>query len=188
MTIIDLPDELRDAAVALWRDCGLTRPWNDPDADLNRALGAGNSTVLAAIDTSGRLQGTVMVGHDGHRGWVYYLAVDPSARRQGLGRALMAAAESWVHARGVPTRQLMVRGTNTAVVDFYTSLGYADQHCVVLGKFFDQSGDRPPHDLESIRAQLRTAAEASETLGTIPHSGDGWAAHVEQTRSSSQGP
>ncbi len=82
-----------------------------------------------------------MVGHDGHRGWVYYLAVDPTVRRQVLGRALMAAAESWVRARGVPKLQLMVRGTNTAVVDFYTSLGYTDQECVVLGKFFDPALD-----------------------------------------------
>ena len=141
MTIIDLPDGLRDAAVQLWHDCGLTRPWNDPHADLSRALGTGNSTVLAALDASGRLQGTVVVGHDGHRGWVYYLAVDPAARRQGLGRALMAAAESWVRACGVPKLQLMVRGSNTAVVDFYTRLGYADQECVVLGKFFDPSLD-----------------------------------------------
>lgn len=140
MRIIDLPDELRDAAVALWHDCGLTRPWNDPHADLNRALAADNSTVLAAID-SGRLLGTVMVGHDGHRGWVYYLAVDPAARRQGLGRALMAAAESWVRATGIPKLQLMVRAANTEVVDFYVGLGYIDQECVVLGKFFDTSLD-----------------------------------------------
>lgn len=139
MTISDLPDELRDAAVALWHDCGLTRPWNDPHADLNRALTADNATVLAALNASGGLLGTVMVGHDGHRGWVYYLAVAPAARRQGLGRALMADAESWVRARGVPKLQLMVRSTNTAVLDFYTRLGYADQHCVVLGKFFDAS-------------------------------------------------
>lgn len=141
MRIIDLPDELHGAAVDLWRACGLTRPWNDPNSDLSRALDAKNSTVLAAIDASDGLLGTVMVGHDGHRGWVYYLAVDPAARRQGLGRGLMAAAESWVRARGVPKLQLMVRGTNTAVVDFYTSLGYADQECVVLGKFFDPSLD-----------------------------------------------
>lgn len=141
MRIIDVPDELREAAVDLWHACGLTRPWNDPHADLSRALDAENSTVLAAIDAADGLLGTVMVGHDGHRGWVYYLAVDSAERRQGVGRALMAAAESWVRARGVPKLQLMVRGTNTAVVDFYTSLGYADQECVVLGRFFDPSQD-----------------------------------------------
>ena len=60
--IDDLTDDDVAAVVALWARCGLTRPWNDPHADLSRALGTGNSTVLAALDASGRLQGTVMVG------------------------------------------------------------------------------------------------------------------------------
>jgi hypothetical protein len=75
MKIDDLPEALFSEAVALWHEAGLTRPWNDPDADLARAMRAENATVLAARDEGGALLGTAMVGHDGHRGWVYYLAV-----------------------------------------------------------------------------------------------------------------
>ena len=77
MQISDLPADHTDDAVALWRETGLTRPWNDPYADLARALAGPTSTVLGAQDADGCLVGTVMVGHDGHRGWVYYLAVRP---------------------------------------------------------------------------------------------------------------
>lgn len=74
-----------DAAVALWRDAGLTRPWNDPHEDLRRALGDPASTILAGVQDD-VLVATAMVGHDGHRGWVYYLAVRADARRAATAR------------------------------------------------------------------------------------------------------
>lgn len=132
-----LPAPLFADAVALWHDCGLTRPWNDPDADLRRAISGPASTVLAARDDEGRLLGTAMVGHDGHRGWVYYLAVVAPARGQGLGRDLVRACERWVSERGIPKLQLMVRRTNPEVIGFYEALGYADADTVVLGRFLD---------------------------------------------------
>jgi ribosomal protein S18 acetylase RimI-like enzyme len=135
--ISDLPLAYVDDAVALWHESGLTRPWNDPHADLARAMAGSSSTVLAAVD-SDVLVGTAMVGHDGHRGWVYYLAVRPDRRRTGLGRKLIGASERWLSARQVPKVQLMVRTTNAAVVAFYDSLGYEDGHVLVLGKFLDR--------------------------------------------------
>lgn len=125
------------AVVALWESAGLTRPWNDPSADLRSALETPTSTVLGARTPEGDLVGTVMVGYDGHRGWVYYLAVDETHRGAGLGRALMVAAEAWLVAEGAPKIQLMVRDTNTAVLGFYAALGYTDQSCVVLGRRTD---------------------------------------------------
>jgi len=77
-----------------------------------------------------------MVGFDGHRGWVYYLAVSPDHRRKGLGRALMAAAEAWLRARGAPKIQLMVREENEAIA-FYEALGLERQKVVTLGRFLD---------------------------------------------------
>jgi ribosomal protein S18 acetylase RimI-like enzyme len=136
MIVDRLPEHLCEDAVALWEDAGLTRPWNDPRADLARALEGSSSTVLAAVEQDG-LVGTAMVGHDGHRGWVYYVAVRPSHRGRGLGRALMAACEQWVAGRGIPKMQLMVRTGNAGTRDFYERLGYAVQDTVVLGKFFD---------------------------------------------------
>ena len=134
--IEELPTSLREAAVALWEECGLTRPWNDPHADLDRALAGPASTVLAVVE-DGTLVATAMVGHDGHRGWVYYLAVSPAAQGRGLGRSLMAAAEEWVAVRGIPKLMLMVRSTNSAVLGFYERLGYVVEDTAVLGRRLD---------------------------------------------------
>lgn len=123
-----------DAVVALWRACGLTRPWNDSGADFALALETGSSTLLVARAEAG-VAGSVMVGFDGHRGWIYYLAVDPALRRSGLGRALMAAAEAWLRARGCPKIQLMVRDDNEAALGFYLALGLERQPVVTLGRF-----------------------------------------------------
>lgn len=125
-----------DAAIALWHAAGLTRPWNDPRGDLERALAGPSSDVLAVTD-DGRLLGTAMVGHDGHRGWVYYVAVAAEARRTGLGRALMAAAEAWVSARGIPKLNLMVRGDNAAAQGFYAALGYGRDDVSVMSRRLD---------------------------------------------------
>ena len=137
MKIAPLPEELFSAAVTLWRECGLTRPWNDPWADLVRAVSGPASTVLGARDLEGHLLGTAMVGHDGHRGWVYYLAVAGRVRRQGVGRELMRECEEWVRLQGVPKIQLMVRHGNQDVIAFYAGLGYTEGDVVVLGRFLN---------------------------------------------------
>lgn len=125
------------AAVALWTEVGLTRPWNDPFADARRALAGPASTIFAARQHE-TLVGTVMTGHDGHRGWVYYLAVAAPAQRRGVARRLMAAAEAWCTAAGVPRLNLMVRAGNDPVLGFYDRLGYRQSEVVVLQK------DLPP--------------------------------------------
>ena len=140
MWIAPLDPALTEEAVALWAACGLTRPWNDPRTDLDRALAGPASTVLAALDGAA-LVGTVMVGHDGHRGWVYYLAADPARRGEGLGRALMSAAEHWLRERDVPKVQFMMRASNAEVRGFYDRLGYVDQDCLVLGRRLDDVDD-----------------------------------------------
>ncbi len=132
---IDAAGEADAAAViALWQACGLTRPWNDPADDYALALASGASAVLVAREDGG-IAGSVMVGFDGHRGWVYYLAVAPGRRRGGLGRVLMAAAEAWLRARGCPKMQLMVRPENEAALGFYAALGMERQELVAVGKF-----------------------------------------------------
>lgn len=119
------------AAVALWTAAGLTRPWNDPIADAHRALAGPASTIFAAR-TTGTLIGTVMTGHDGHRGWVYYLTVAEPARRSGVARQLMAAAENWCAVQGIPRLNLMVRADNAAAHGFYARLGYRASDVMVL--------------------------------------------------------
>lgn len=137
MTIVELGAGDAPAAVELWQQAGLTRPWNDAAGDFGRAVAGPASAVLGVHDATGALTGTAMVGHDGHRGWVYYLAVAEPARGRGLGRELMAAAEAWLVARGAPKLQFMVRGDNAAVLDFYAHLGYEPQDVVVLGRRLD---------------------------------------------------
>ena len=102
------------AVIALWQDCGLTRPWNPPAADIALLRGSGHGEILVATQEDGVI-GSVMVGHDGHRGWIYYLAVAPSHRRVGLGGRLMRAAEAWLQERGIRKVELMIRNTNTEV-------------------------------------------------------------------------
>jgi len=98
----------RAGAVALWHSTGLTRPWNPPEEDFDRAVRGPTSDVLGG-SVDGFLAATAMVGHDGHRGWVYYLAVDPGRRRVGHGRSMMLAAEARVLAPGVPKTHLWAR-------------------------------------------------------------------------------
>lgn len=123
-----------DDAAALWHRTGLTRPWNSPEGDFQRALDGETSTILGVVD-DGCLIGTAMVGHDGHRGWVYYVAVDENHRGQGLGAQLMTAAEEWLRRQGAVKVQLMVRSTNEAVIGFYDRLGYEDAEVTVRGKW-----------------------------------------------------
>lgn len=128
LTEADIP-----AAIALWQAAGLTRPWNDPEADARRALAAPAATIFAAR-IAGELIGTAMTGHDGHRGWVYYLAVAVDHQRNGIARRLMIAAEDWCTAQGMPRLNLMVRAGNNLVIGFYHSLGYRTTDVVVLQK------------------------------------------------------
>ena len=135
LAIADLrPDEI-EAAVALWEACGLTRPWNDPRADARLAL-AGETSTIVAGHAGDRLVATAMVGADGHRGWVYYLAVAPDQRGLRHGEAMMRAAEAWVQARGLPKLQLMVRHDNTAAIAFYEAIGYGVERVTVLSTRF----------------------------------------------------
>ncbi|HEX8302767.1 GNAT family acetyltransferase [Sphingomonas sp.] len=124
------------ATIALWRACELTRPWNDPEADFALALASDAGAVLVARQ-DGAIIGSIMVGFDGHRGWVYYLAVSPDRRRGGLGRALMAAAEQWLRDRGALKIQLMVRESNADALGFYAALGLERQDVVTLGRFLE---------------------------------------------------
>jgi ribosomal protein S18 acetylase RimI-like enzyme len=112
-----------DCLVALWTACGLARPWNDPHKDISFARGKPASEVLVG-EENGAIVASVMVGHDGHRGMLYYLAVDPDRQGQGYGKAAVRAAEAWLKERGVWKINLLVRSENEKVRRFYEGLGY----------------------------------------------------------------
>ncbi len=128
-----VPEDIA-AVVDLWTRCGLTRPCNPPERYMGDALAAPGATVLAARTDDGAIAGTVLAGYDGHRGWLYYLAVDPGLRGGGLARSLVAAAETWLSERGARKVQLMVRGGNPAE-SLYPHLGYERQDTVVYGRW-----------------------------------------------------
>ena len=136
LSIAPIEDGDIAAVVALWQRCGLTRPWNDPAADIALARSGPNAAVLVGRDGNG-IVASVLVGHDGHRGWVYYVAVDPDCRHNGYGRVIMDAAEDWLRASGIEKLQLMVRPDNSQVKAFYQSLGYLEQQRIVYAKWLD---------------------------------------------------
>ena len=123
LAIHPLGDDDVEEIVALWTRCGLVRPWNDPARDIAMARAKTNSEVLVAR-LGGRLVASVMVGHDGHRGIVYYVSVDPDMQGRGYGRQVMRAAEDWLVARGIWKLNLLVRAENEKVRGFYEGLGY----------------------------------------------------------------
>jgi ribosomal protein S18 acetylase RimI-like enzyme len=140
LAISDLRPAEISAAIAIWDEAGLLRSWNDPNADAELALRSADATILAARE-SDKLVATVMVGHDGHRGWVYYLAVVKALRRRGIGAMLMREAERWCRERGVPKLQLMMRSENAEVARFYAALGYDTSDVVVLAKWLNSRPD-----------------------------------------------
>ena len=136
MKIDALTDEDEVAVVALWSEVGLTRPWNDAAADFRRALAGPTSTVFGATSENGSV-GAVMVGHDGHRGWVYYLSVRTDEQHRGVGAALMAAAEEWLRARCCVKVQLMVRRDNDLARSFYDRMGYEVSDVTVHARWLE---------------------------------------------------
>jgi hypothetical protein len=136
LAIAPIEDNDVAAVVTLWQRCDLTRPWNDPAADIALARRGPNSTIL--IGRCGEtIVATAMVGHEGHRGWVYYVAVDPDHRGKEYGRAIMNAAEDWLRKAVISKLQLLVRPENTKVQAFYESIGYDEQERVMYAKWLD---------------------------------------------------
>jgi ribosomal protein S18 acetylase RimI-like enzyme len=142
LDIAEIADGDVAAVIALWQACGLTRPWNDPASDIALARRGEHSTVLVGRVASD-IVATAMVGHDGHRGWVYYVAVDPDRQKQGLGRTIMNAAEDWLRAAGIAKLQLLVRRENAKAGAFYQSLGYDEAATVVYAKWLDGRAPTP---------------------------------------------
>ena len=136
LSIAAITDDDVAAVINLWERCGLTRPWNDPAGDIAVARRGDNATVLVGRH-DGAIAATVMVGHDGHRGWVYYVGVDPDCRGRDYGRAIMAAAEGWLRQRGIVKLMLMVRSDNSKVQAFYETLDYVVQDRIVYAKWLD---------------------------------------------------
>lgn len=127
-----------EAVVALWIRCDLLRPWNDPERDIELCRRTPSSEVfvgMTAARGAPELTATVMTGSDGHRGWLYYLAVAPDQRRAGIGRRMVAHAEDWLAEQGIAKVELMIREENDAVRTFYERLGYEVEPRTVMSRW-----------------------------------------------------
>jgi len=130
------------AVIALWRQCDLVRPWNDPHKDIQRKLEVGPNLFLVGV-LDGQIVASVMAGYEGHRGWLNYLAVDPEHQLHGLARAMVIEAERLLAEAGCPKINLQVRTANIEVIEFYRRIGYSMDEVVSLGKRLkhDDGGD-----------------------------------------------
>ena len=122
-----------DAVIDLWSQCGLIAPQNNPHADIQRKLSVAPELFLVGT-VNGEVMATVIVGYEGHRGWVNYLAVAEHFRRAGYGRQIMEHAENMLRERGCPKINLQVRSTNRQVIEFYQRIGFACDDVLSMGK------------------------------------------------------
>jgi ribosomal protein S18 acetylase RimI-like enzyme len=120
--------------VALWNAVLYdSAPHNDPLTSIRQKLAVERELFLVA-DLAGTVVGTVMGGYDGHRGWIYSVAVDPGHRRLGIGASLLRRLEADLKMRGCLKVNLQVRASNSQVIAFYESLGFVVEPNVSMGK------------------------------------------------------
>ena len=136
MRIRAIEDGDVEDVVALWDACGLTRPWNAPHDDIALARATPQSKIFVGMD-NGEIVASVLCGNDGHRGWIYYLAVAPERQKDGLGREIMAHGEEWLRSLGVPKVELMIRPENDVVRQFYERIGYEVEDQIVMSRWID---------------------------------------------------
>ena len=126
--------EDKNSVVELWKICRLTRPWNNPEKDIERKLSV-QSEMFLVLEIQGSIIGSVMAAYDGHRGVINYLAVHPGYQKKGYGKILMTHVERELLNRGCPKINLLVRSDNLNVKRFYKGLYYDEQDDVkVFGK------------------------------------------------------
>ncbi|HEX9896040.1 MAG TPA: GNAT family acetyltransferase [Dehalococcoidales bacterium] len=123
----------QEAVIELWQKCNLTRPWNNPKSDIERKLKVNPELFLVGL-VNNKVIASAMGGYEGHRGWVYYLAVDPLCQRKGLGQRIMKVLEDKLIALGCPKINLMIRTDNLSAVPFYNSIGYKTDDVISMGK------------------------------------------------------
>jgi ribosomal protein S18 acetylase RimI-like enzyme len=119
--------------IDLWHECGLIVPWNNPQTDIHRKY-TDSAHLFFVGEVENELVASCMAGYDGHRGWIYYLAVKNSQRRKGLASILIRHVEAELVKLGCPKVELMVRETNNKVISFYKSIGFDPDPVIVLSK------------------------------------------------------
>jgi len=135
MIVIPYHDRHFDGVDALWRKCFPNDPpRNRAETAIPAKLALNDGLLLVAEDGTGKVIGTIMAGYDGHRGWLYAVAVDPASQRCGIGTGLVEEACLRLHARGCVKVNLQVRAGNEAVAAFYRKLGFAEEPRISMGR------------------------------------------------------
>jgi ribosomal protein S18 acetylase RimI-like enzyme len=129
---IDTTDRIQ--VVELWRNVfGYETAHNEPNLAISKKIATQDGLFFVAVENTG-IAGTIMAGYDGHRGWLYSVAVDPKQRFNGLGSALVHHAEKALAELGCMKVNLQLLDTNEATAAFYKSIGYAVEPRVSMGK------------------------------------------------------
>ena len=123
----------RQQVIALWDQCQLITPWNDPNKDIDRKVNFQANLFFVAFDKS-QLIATAMAGYDGHRGSVFYLAIAASYQHQGFGKGFMQYIEQVLTELGCPKLNIVVRSNNEHVLGFYEKQQYVKDDVVSIGK------------------------------------------------------
>ena len=126
--VSDEPD-----VIDLWHRCNLVVPQNDPKKDIEMKLQVQPELFFVGVISS-RIVSTVMSGYDGHRGWLYYLAVDPDFQKRGIARRMVEEVESKLRKLGCTKINLQIRNSNNSVIAFYKHIGFGDDDVVGMGK------------------------------------------------------
>jgi len=133
LKIRSFSEEYTELLIELWTEAGLIKPWNDPYKDILRKMDEDPSMFFIGLNEK-ELIASCMVGYDGHRGWMYYLAVKKKHRNKGYAKQLVNYAEQVLKDQGCPKVELMVREDNTDVIDFYSIVGYNVETVKVMSK------------------------------------------------------
>ncbi len=127
--IVKCNQNYQKALIELWRKCNLVVPQNDPTEDIQKKLEFQPDLFLIAL-LDGKLIGSVMVGYEGHRGWLNYLAVLPDNQKRGYGRRLVEKAIMELEKLGCLKLNVQIRESNISAVRFYERLGFKEDHVV----------------------------------------------------------
>ncbi len=156
-----------EGLIELWRSCDLLRPWNDPERDIARARAASQAAIFVVAGDDAIIA-SVMAGHDGHRGWIYYLASAPGRRGEGLGRLVMDHAEEWLRGQDVAKINLMIRPGNPAA-GFYAALGYETEARTVMAKWLETPPDKDSADtIEVTITSLEMLKRPTRPMAPLP--------------------
>jgi len=132
--VITYDDRYFEDVKALWRQALIDQTgWRAPEFVIPAKIAIQPELFLVAV-AGNRVIGTTMAGYDGHRGWLYTVAVLQAFRRAGVGSALLREAEKRLLALGCPKINLQVVAGNASAAAFYEALGYAIEERVSMGK------------------------------------------------------